>query len=148
LIWDENNWQTQSSDFIDSYSLFLLGVIIPNLPDHPISAPNNTCIAQLRMIDGAKARRGPLRIIRQTAPSLGVIFALSVAGPEINQPAAMSQGRFLYTRARRRVADMLRGGAQNQSLVEDRTLTFKGWHESLAPGELNICAVIPCLFIA
>ncbi len=31
-----------------------LGVIIPTLADRPLAAPNNTCIMQLRQIDGAK----------------------------------------------------------------------------------------------
>lgn len=34
--------------------LVALAVILPNLPDRPLSAPNNTCINQLRVIDGAK----------------------------------------------------------------------------------------------
>ena len=34
--------------------LFALAVILPKLPNRPLSAPNNTCINQLRQIDGAK----------------------------------------------------------------------------------------------
>ena len=30
------------------------GIILPSLPDRPISAPKNTCVNQLRLIDVAK----------------------------------------------------------------------------------------------